>query len=271
MILELNDVYQAGNFEPKYGYLWITILDNFSITFSLYALALFYLAMKAPLDEYRPISKFLCIKAVVFFSWWQGVLISILTFTGAIHDVEDYSSQEIANGLQDFIICIEMFLVAIAHAYAFPYTPYKGRVGAITPLLNGTAASQGSDYQLRPLGHATSDVLNFREDLDDTYSTFHPDALVQTIPGAKSVRSKAGALADRLEKYKSTARKKRGNEDSSTDEDLVDDLDANLHHHGQKQSLLNNNNNQQKQDFALSMQSDQISSSSSTSSENDPF
>lgn len=31
-----------------------------------------------------------------------------------------YTAADVAEGLQDFLICIEMFLAAMAHAYAFP-------------------------------------------------------------------------------------------------------------------------------------------------------
>jgi hypothetical protein len=31
-----------------------------------------------------------------------------------------YTAADVAEGLQDFLICIEMFLAALAHAYAFP-------------------------------------------------------------------------------------------------------------------------------------------------------
>jgi hypothetical protein len=31
-----------------------------------------------------------------------------------------YTATDVAEGLQDFLICIEMFIAALAHAYAFP-------------------------------------------------------------------------------------------------------------------------------------------------------
>ena len=31
-----------------------------------------------------------------------------------------YDQQNVASGIQDFLICIEMFFAALAHAYAFP-------------------------------------------------------------------------------------------------------------------------------------------------------
>ena len=40
------------------------------------------------------------------------------------HTWEWQTVEAVATGLQDFIICIEMFLAAIAHHYTFSYKPY---------------------------------------------------------------------------------------------------------------------------------------------------
>jgi hypothetical protein len=48
--------------------------------------------------------------------------------TGVISDVfgthEKDDIKDISSSLQNFLICIEMFLAAIAHHYAFSYKPY---------------------------------------------------------------------------------------------------------------------------------------------------
>jgi hypothetical protein len=63
-----------------------------------------------------------------FFYFSQGVLINILVFTGVISSAFDTSDDNtikgISNKLQDFLICIEMFLAAVAHHYSFSYKPY---------------------------------------------------------------------------------------------------------------------------------------------------
>ncbi|MGH0141409.1 UNVERIFIED_CONTAM: hypothetical protein FKN15_039166 [Acipenser sinensis] len=57
----------------------------------------------------------------------QAVFIAFLVKVGIISESHtwDWDSVEaIATGLQDFVICVEMFLAAIAHHYSFTYKPY---------------------------------------------------------------------------------------------------------------------------------------------------
>lgn len=62
-----------------------------------------------------------------------------------------------ATGLNDFLICIEMFLLAIVHAYVFPYQEYQvnnkltlSREGVynavITPVMNFTCMEPRNIY-----------------------------------------------------------------------------------------------------------------------------
>jgi hypothetical protein len=48
-----------------------TIILNFSVSMALYALVLFYHLFAKELAPHKPLAKFLCIKGIVFFSFWQ--------------------------------------------------------------------------------------------------------------------------------------------------------------------------------------------------------
>jgi hypothetical protein len=145
-------------------------------------LIFFYYATKNELAPIRPVGKFLSVKALVFFTWWQSVCISMLYQMDLIKNYQsfsttstmttdasvliqdpttnnflplseedamaldefggaslsystlsplspsstlvEWSSEDVAKGLQDYLICIEMFVAAIVHLFVFPHTEY---------------------------------------------------------------------------------------------------------------------------------------------------
>uniref|UniRef100_A0A669E8Q4 Transmembrane protein 184C n=1 Tax=Oreochromis niloticus TaxID=8128 RepID=A0A669E8Q4_ORENI len=127
LICQLCGVYDEANFSFRNAWSYLVIINNISQLFAMYCLVLLYRALREELMPIRPVGKFLCVKLVVFVSFWQAVLIALLVKVGVISDKHtwDWDSVEaVATGLQDFIICIEMFLAAIAHHYTFTYKPY---------------------------------------------------------------------------------------------------------------------------------------------------
>jgi hypothetical protein len=129
MILELNGLYKEGDFTPRGGYLYICILTNLSQCWALYCMIFFYYATHNELSPIRPVGKFLSVKALVFFTWWQSVMISFVYQMDMIPHYHssaegEWTSEDVAKGLQDYLICIEMFVGAIVHTFVFPHTDY---------------------------------------------------------------------------------------------------------------------------------------------------
>ncbi|XP_068102867.1 transmembrane protein 184A isoform X2 [Hyperolius riggenbachi] len=130
IILQAFGKYHDGDFNVQSGYLYISIIYNFSVSLALYALFLFYFATKELLHPFEPVLKFLTIKAVIFLSFWQGMLLAILERAGAIPEVQIIAGNTVgagtvAAGYQNFIICIEMLFAAIALRYAFTCQVYR--------------------------------------------------------------------------------------------------------------------------------------------------
>lgn len=127
LICQLSGIYDEGNFSSKNAWTYLVIVNNISQLFAMYCLVLFYRTLREELNPIRPVGKFLCVKLVVFVSFWQAVFIALLVKVGVISDSHtwDWDSVEaVATGLQDFVICVEMFLAAIAHHFSFTYKPY---------------------------------------------------------------------------------------------------------------------------------------------------
>ena len=122
--------------------MYVSIIYNISICLALYCLAMFWLCVNDDLKPYRrgfsffravyklilyyrPVPKFLCVKGILFFSFWQSFVISILVAASVITRLGPYvDSEHISVGLNDTLICIEMPFFSLAHFYAFNYTDY---------------------------------------------------------------------------------------------------------------------------------------------------
>jgi len=166
-ILEMTETYDEGNLAPTHGYLYITLLYNLSITICLYFLVLFYEATKGILAAYKPISKFLCIKAVIFFSFWQGVAISILVFFNLlIKGKDDWSVGDVSTATQNFLICVEMFPCAIAYALTFGYRTFKNPESKQELLSTAGASSLVKNFK---------DVADVKDVVIDTRSALRKD------------------------------------------------------------------------------------------------
>lgn len=167
LLLEWKGVYKDGNFSWKYGYLYICIVTNLSQCWALYCLILFYFATKNELAPIRPVGKFMSVKALVFFTWWQSVMIAIFDQAGMIPEQlvsveQDWTTEDVAKGFQDYLICIEMFIAAVVHSFVFPHTEYSPDA-----VLARLQASQG-----HAMTSTESDIKRFRRRLGR--SKYHP-------------------------------------------------------------------------------------------------
>jgi Organic solute transporter Ostalpha len=104
---------------------YITIIQNISIFVAFTGLLKFYHAVDQELAWCRPFAKFLCIKGVVFMTFWQGLVLSVLAQTtdlgrGSNSSTDNDNAVEWAKSAQNFLICLEMLLFSIAHFYCFP-------------------------------------------------------------------------------------------------------------------------------------------------------
>jgi len=66
-VLQATGHYEEGNFRPWYGYVYVTATTFLSVFVSMYFLVWFYFTTQEELAEHKPVAKFICIKAILFF------------------------------------------------------------------------------------------------------------------------------------------------------------------------------------------------------------
>ncbi|KAI4380809.1 hypothetical protein MLD38_006957 [Melastoma candidum] len=130
LILEICGVYGDGEFRWNNGQMW-----------ALYCLVQFYNVTHDRLKEIKPLAKFVSFKAIVFATWWQGVGIALLCFLSVLP-----KEGKLQTALQDFLICIEMAIAAVAHVIVFSVEPY--RYVPVSDILNVTTEKKSSEVKL---------------------------------------------------------------------------------------------------------------------------
>eukprot|EP00984_Skeletonema_dohrnii_P021715 scaffold10904_cov118-Skeletonema_dohrnii-CCMP3373.AAC.2 len=92
IILHSQDAFHKGEWGWNSSYMYLAIIMNVSIGYALYCLVTLYLATKDELKEWNPIWKFLCIKGIIFATFWQNFLIQVLYSVGVIQGFGDWDA-----------------------------------------------------------------------------------------------------------------------------------------------------------------------------------
>eukprot|EP01119_Soliformovum_irregulare_P001653 TRINITY_DN11388_c0_g1_i1.p1 TRINITY_DN11388_c0_g1~~TRINITY_DN11388_c0_g1_i1.p1 ORF type:complete len:347 (+),score=43.38 TRINITY_DN11388_c0_g1_i1:11-1051(+) len=176
-ILLIFHEYHEGKWDFTQSYPYLAIVNNISVSSALYCVVLMYQLLKHDLAPYKPLGKFMSIKMVVFFCYWQSVAISLLGYLDWLPHIQEYPEEDVQVILQNLLICFEMLIFSIAHFWAFPWDIYKEqtRQGAYEPI----------KFHRRAL-----DVVNQNDLVKDTVQSFVP----------KKMRIKKGDRSAAIEK-----------------------------------------------------------------------
>ncbi|KHC52370.1 hypothetical protein MEW_02935 [Candida albicans P60002] len=162
IILELIGLYNVNDLSIKSIYFWLTLIYNASVTLSLYCLAIFWKILWNDLKPFKPVGKFLCVKLIIFASYWQGVILAILSVLKLLPngDIAENDGENIGIAIQNALLCIELIGFAIGHWISFSYYPFT-----ISQLPYGR-------FQFK---YAIKDCLGFKDLISDFGLTFHGD------------------------------------------------------------------------------------------------
>ena len=134
IVLDRFDLFCDGTYNLHCGFPWLAFINNISVSLSLYFLVLFYLATEERLAPFNPFYKFLTVKAILFFSFWQSCMFQILSSL-------DLISRDTGNVVLNLIISLEMVFAAIAQSMAFSYKDFADARSYEGPMRNGATPS----------------------------------------------------------------------------------------------------------------------------------
>jgi len=69
IVLHSLRTYCPGNYSPYHGYIYVTAINFISVTVAMYALVQFYTVSKKDIKQFKPMSKMLSVKFVIFLSF----------------------------------------------------------------------------------------------------------------------------------------------------------------------------------------------------------
>ena len=115
-ILSPCNAYAAGHYLGlDRGFFYVWMANNLSQSWAIYCLVMLYRVTHDDLQRIKPLLKFIYIKAVVFFSFWQAVALALVIkfkllqpfCSGTICISSTYALEAT---VVDVVICVEMFM-----------------------------------------------------------------------------------------------------------------------------------------------------------------
>lgn len=228
VITQANHRYCQSSRDPRFAYVWVSAFEAISVTIAMYCLIQFYIQLKADLAPHRPFLKVLCIKLVIFFCFWQSLVVSFLASDGGpLKPSTKIAEADLKIGIPSMLVCIEMSAFAVLHLWAFPWKPYdlKGQAlqdGAPKRYAHGPARAIASTLNpmdiVKALGRGVRWLFVGRRHRhqDVSYQTKLGDMGPDTAYHQGPTFAGTGEAATEFGKPKKASGKNSGFEDSDT-------------------------------------------------------
>lgn len=180
-VSQLFNFYGEGNYNPFSGYAYpvLLLINNASQILAMYCLVIFYTGYRQELRPMKPLAKFFSIKLVVFFSFFQYVVILALLEVDAIEEIfkqifPDMNDKvAVARKLQELLICFDMLIAAIGHTFAFSYKEFvENEMEEQAPLDNESSGSSDSGKYKGSCFQAFCNIFDFTDERSDIREHF---------------------------------------------------------------------------------------------------
>lgn len=121
--LDIFNLYHYRIISLTNAYSWLSFITNISISFAMAGTYLLILIIKPVIKEREPIIKFLSIKLLILFVFWQSTLFSILShfriITPALFN-NYWTEMALTESLHNMIVCFELMWLSLYHIWIFP-------------------------------------------------------------------------------------------------------------------------------------------------------
>ncbi|KIM43917.1 hypothetical protein M413DRAFT_442985 [Hebeloma cylindrosporum] len=129
IICEALDVLcESDGYSWRYASVWIEGINFVSISIALYGLLVFYGLMHEELKGRRPMAKFLAIKLIVMFTFYQSFVIGALQ-SRILKATAYWTVDNIKDGLNALLICVEMVFFSALMWWAYTSKEYSRKEG----------------------------------------------------------------------------------------------------------------------------------------------
>ncbi|KAL8791140.1 MAG: hypothetical protein Q9195_006037 [Heterodermia aff. obscurata] len=137
-------IYCLSSSKPHFAHLWVClnlyislnppsnshlptqleVIRSVSVAVAFLSILFVYTRLRSDLRAHKPLLKLIGIKGIVFLSFVQNIIFTILHSTNALKPTSALSYNDITFGLPNLLLCIEMLLFSFIHLVAFNSTPY---------------------------------------------------------------------------------------------------------------------------------------------------
>ncbi|KAL7663341.1 DUF300-domain-containing protein [[Candida] zeylanoides] len=124
---QASGYYDAADLGWAAPNLWLNLVYNASVSLSLYCLALFWKILWVDLKPFNPVGKFLCVKLIIFASYWQGVVLAVVQYARRQRGGGGGGGGDAGTAIQNALLCVELVFFAIGHWLSFSYRPFTIR------------------------------------------------------------------------------------------------------------------------------------------------
>ncbi|KAJ3043936.1 hypothetical protein HDU99_009953 [Rhizoclosmatium hyalinum] len=161
LVTQLMSRFCSESMSVKYGHFYYTVINFVSVSACMFGLLVMYFTIKDDIAEHKPLPKFFSIKVVIFLTMVQNLVLSTLAHLDKLPSTQYWTETNIANGIQSFLVCIEMLIASIFHVYAFSAKEYTAQDGSHTSILKAAVISFNVLDIFRELGHAFTHLVQW--------------------------------------------------------------------------------------------------------------